>query len=46
MKKKAQFGSIVWPEVIKITIIFTALIIILSVLYVIFRTANSTRGLW
>lgn len=45
MDKKGQ-GNIVWPEVIKIVLIMTTVIIVLSIIYMMFKSANTSRGLW
>jgi len=46
MNKKG-FGNIVWPEVIKIVLIFTTVVIVLSLIYLMFKNAGVvSRGLW
>ena len=44
--KKGQIGNIVWPEVIKLVLVITTVIIILSLIYLVFRNISTSRGLW
>jgi hypothetical protein len=43
--KKAQ-GNMMSPEVIRLILALTAVVIILSIIYVIFKSGGVHRGLW